>query len=31
MRALAAALGFELHPDPDDAGHLIATLELAPT
>jgi acetyltransferase len=31
MRALAAAVGFTLDVDPDDARHLIATLDLAPT
>jgi hypothetical protein len=31
MRALATALGFAVHPDPDDARHVIATLDLAPT
>jgi len=30
MRELAIALGFALHVDPDDARHLIATLELVP-
>jgi acetyltransferase len=30
MHALAAALGFAMHVDPDDARHLIATLELTP-
>jgi acetyltransferase len=29
MHSLAAALGFAMHSDPDDARHLIATLELA--
>ena len=31
MRALATARGFAVHPDPDDARHVIATLDLAPT
>lgn len=31
MRALAAAVGFTLDVDLDDARHLIATLDLAPT
>ena len=31
MRSLAAALGFTMHPDPEDARHVIATLDLAPT
>jgi acetyltransferase len=30
MRALAAATGFVMHVDPDDARHLIATLDMAP-
>jgi hypothetical protein len=30
MLALATALGFAIHADPDDARHVIATLELAP-
>src|SRR6202158_3923573 len=30
MRALAAALGFSMHPDPEDPRHVIATLDLAP-
>jgi acetyltransferase len=30
MRALAAATGFVMHVDSDDARHVIATLELAP-
>jgi acetyltransferase len=28
MRALATALGFAMHVDPDDARHVVATLEL---
>jgi acetyltransferase len=31
MRALPAALGFTMHPDSEDARHVIATLDLAPT
>jgi hypothetical protein len=31
MRALAAALGFTIHPDSEDTRHVIATLDLAPT
>jgi acetyltransferase len=31
MHALATALGFAMHVDPDDARHLIATLDLTPT
>jgi acetyltransferase len=31
MRALATAMSFAMHADPDDARHLIATLELVPT
>jgi acetyltransferase len=30
MRALAAAVGFAMHGDPDDGRHLLATLELGP-
>jgi acetyltransferase len=30
MRALAAATGFVMHVDPDDARHVIATLDVAP-
>jgi len=31
MRALAATLGFAIEVDPDDARHVVATLDLAPT
>ena len=30
MLALATVLGFAIHADPDDARHVIATLELTP-
>jgi acetyltransferase len=30
MRALTTALGFVVHPDPDDTRHVIAALDLAP-